>query len=452
MDITADAAKRLWTLCNVLRDDGITYNEYISELTLLLFFKLASQLGVERDIPQEYQWSRLTQLNGDQLLKTYFDAIDYLGSSQQSKLRSIFARSSSNIRNPASLARLLDGIESIDWQSLGHNSIGDIYESLIDKNAQESRYGSGQYFTPRALVNAIVSVSRPAPSETVYDPAAGTGGFLVAAGLYVRAEYSESCKLHGVELVPEVSRLGQMNLHLHDLEGSLDTADALSLDPKRIQWSVCLTNPPFGIKSDLNPRQQAHLQFPTNNKQLCFLQHIYSSLEEGGRAAVVVPDNVLYEAGVAGQIRTYLLDNFSLHTMLRLPTGIFYATGVKTSVLFFSRTGPTDKLWIYDLRLQKTRFTKKNPLTARDLIDFVHQYGPDPLGSIGRVPTKDFQVFSRAQVANAADRLDLLGQAASGAAQSSPSAMLEIISRELEQATSAVKDLQAILERAGNVD
>jgi type I restriction enzyme M protein len=452
VDRTADATKRLWTLCNVLRDDGITYNEYISELTLILFFKLASQLGVEQDIPSQYQWSSQVKLTGGSLLDTYVDALEALANSTRPALRTIFEGSSTNIKNAASLARLLAGIDSIDWQGLGHDSIGEIYESLIDKNAQESRYGAGQYFTPRALVNAMVTVSKPIPGDSLYDPAAGTAGFLVAAGLYSRSQYSKSCGLVGNELVRDVSRLGQMNLHLHGLDASLDTADALALDPTRQQHSLCLTNPPFGIKSDLNPRQQAYLQFPTSNKQLCFLQHIYSSLAPGGRAAVVVPDNVLYESGIAEQIRTHLLDNFNLHTMLRLPTGIFYATGVKTSVLFFARTEPTANTWIYDLRAQKPNFTKKRPLAADDLADFVACYGPDPLGCVERAPSAHYQAFSRQDIRASDDRLDLLGQSTDGPAHSSPSAMLEVIARELEQATSAVTDLKEILGRAGAVD
>ena len=314
MEGTADAAKRLWNLCNVLRDDGITYHQYISELTLILFFKLASQLGVESDIPAEFRWSALLPRSGDELLSTFKYSIKVLADSRNNTIREMFVENETKIRNPRSLERIIHGIDAIDWSSIAPSSIGDIYESLIDRNAQESRYGAGQYFTPRALVEAIVQVHSPRPKDSVYDPAAGTAGFLVSAGIQAKRRFGEQCALYGNELVREVQRMAQMNLHLHRLNASLQNTNTLSMPLGQRRYSLCLTNPPFGIRSDLDRHQQSNLMYPTSNKQLAFLQHIIACLEVSGRAAVIVPDNVLFETGVAGSVRTHILDNFNLHS------------------------------------------------------------------------------------------------------------------------------------------
>jgi type I restriction enzyme M protein len=446
---TAGVAKRLWTLCNVLRDDGITYHQYISELTLILFFKLADQLGVESDIPAQYRWQALIKISESELLDAFKEAIYKLGLSRNQTIRDLFANNETRIRRPESLERLVHEIDKIDWQSIEPSSIGDIYESLIDRNAQESRYGAGQYFTPRALVDAMVKVMAPTDRDSVYDPAAGTAGFLIAAGLHAQGSSAKSCALKGNELVTEVHRLGQMNLHLHGLQADFDNADTLAVPPEANKYSLCLSNPPFGIRSDLNPTQREHLKFATSNKQLNFLQHIYSSLAPGGRAAVVVPDNVLFENGTASAIRTFLLDNYNLHTILRLPTGIFYATGVKTSVLFFSRTDETRVTWVYDLRLGRSGFTRRRPLEIDDLSGFIESFGPDPMGTASRNKTPEFQRFSRDALRDSEDRLDILGRSSEAPRNTTAAASLDMITRELDQASAAAKALQAILERAG---
>jgi type I restriction enzyme M protein len=452
VESTTAAAKRLWTLCNVLRDDGVTYHQYISELTLILFFKLANQFDIESDIPSSYRWESLVNLFGEALLATFKDAIKLLANSPNETVRAMFVDNNTSIRNPTSLARLIHGIDAIDWQNLEPSSIGDIYESLIDRNAQESRYGAGQYFTPRALVEAMVRLTAPVADDSVYDPAAGTAGFLVAAGIHSINTSGQQCALEGNELVREVQRMGQMNLHLHRLKASLKNVDTLSLSPTRGQYSLCLSNPPFGIRSDLNPVQQEQLMFPTSNKQLGFLQHIYSCLQPGGRAAAVVPDNVLFETGTAEAIRTHLLDNFNLHTLLRLPTGIFYATGVRTSVLFFSRTGPTQETWVYDLRFGNSGFTRKHPLGVEDLEDFISNFGADPMGASRRRETSNFHKFSRSALREFGDRLDIVGTPVAVSRPSSATATLEMISRELDQAAAAAKVLQAMLDRTGRVE
>jgi type I restriction enzyme M protein len=449
VESTAAAAKRLWGLCNVLRDDGITYHQYISELTLILFFKLANQLGIEGDIPTDYRWTSLVTLEGERLLATFQDAIKVLANSPNQSVSALFIDNKTSIRNGTSLERLVHGIDAIDWHDIEPSSLGDIYESLIDRNAQESRYGAGQYFTPRALVEAMVRVMAPTREDSVYDPAAGTAGFLVAAGIHAVDASGQQCGLRGNELVHEVQRMGLMNLHLHGLKAELANVDTLSLPLVQEKYSLCLSNPPFGIRSDLNPMQRSHLMFPTSNKQLSFLQHIYSCMRVGGRTAAVFPDNVLFEAGVAAAIRTYLLDNFNLHTLLRLPTGIFYATGVKTSVLFFSRTGPTRETWVYDLRFGNNGFTRKRPLAIDDLTDFITSFGPDPMGSSPRTMSSHFRSISRSTLRDLDDRLDVVGVPAPESRHGSATATLEMISRELDQAAAAAKELQIMLEQAG---
>ena len=233
-------------------------------------------------------------------MATFKDAIKVLADSPNATVSDMFIDNETRIRNPASLGKLIRGIDTIDWAQIEPSSIGDIYESLIDRNAQESRYGAGQYFTPRALVEAMVRVTDPEPRDSVYDPAAGTAGFLIAAGIHSRNSDGRQCLLSGNELVHEVQRMGQMNIHLHGLDAKLRNIDTLALQSGNGTYSMCLTNPPFGTKSDVNPIQQQELKFPTSNKQLAFLQHIYESLQLQGRAAVVVPDNVLFEGGSSG--------------------------------------------------------------------------------------------------------------------------------------------------------
>ena len=384
MEQTSDVARRLWALCSALRDDGITYHEYISELSPILFLYLADELGVEDSIPRRFRWRTLITLPQDEALDVYREALKELGESKNTVLNSIFADNKTNIRSGSALLRIMQGVDTIDWSDAHSNSIGEVYENLIEKNAQESRYGAGQYFTPRAVVEAMIAVTKPRADDSVYDPAAGTAGFLVSAGLYTSAREQKQCEITGIELVPNVRRMAQMNLHLHGLKAALQTEDSLSIDPTRRQFTLCLTNPPFGVKASLSSKQLDLLDFPTNNKQLAFLQHAYKSLRPNGRAGVVVPDNVLFEYGQASSVRSHFLDYFNLHTILRLPTGIFYATGIRTSVLFFNRSGTTQDLWIYDIRNTNSSFTKKRQIGSNHLEEFISAYGADPLGSSKR--------------------------------------------------------------------
>ncbi|UIZ14415.1 HsdM family class I SAM-dependent methyltransferase [Streptomyces sp. R527F] len=381
--------------------------------------KLAAELGMEERLPANCRWEVLRKASADEVADIYKSILEHLGSSQDETVATIYGDAETRLTSSVALRQLINGIDEIDWYRARQNGLGDVYEGLIEKNAQESRYGTGQYFTPRAVVDALVQAIDPTSSDTVYDPAAGTGGFLVAAGLHTQGRGDQQPRLHGAELVHDVQRMGLMNLLLHDLQGEIELGDSLSQDPNALQVSVCLTNPPFGVKGNLSAAQSQYMDYPTSNKQLGFFQHIYKSLSEGGRAAVVVPDNVLFEAGVASAIRTHLLDNYRLHTILRLPTGIFYATGIRTSVLFFCADGPTRLTWIYDLRSSASSFTKRKPLSISDLGDFLQCYGSDPLGRAQREETDRFKCVSREDLRAVDDRLDLAGTARTqGAAES----------------------------------
>ncbi|WP_433279542.1 N-6 DNA methylase [Pseudonocardia xinjiangensis] len=445
MNSTGTLVRRLWSLCNVLRDDGISYQDYLSELTYLLFLKLADEQGTEFELPEQYRWSNLRVIADHQLATFYQESLQRLAGSESPIIADIFANAKTNIRSGHSLSRLIRAIESLDWYGATENGMGDVYEGLIEKNAQESRYGAGQYFTPRPLVEALVRVTDPKPSDDVYDPAAGTAGFLVAAGQHAALLHRRPPQLVGNELVPDVRRMALMNLHLHQLKAEIHLGDTFSVAPERAQHSICLTNPPFGVKGGLSADQTRLLDFPTNNKQLAFLQHIYKSLKVGGRAAVVVPENVLFEGGAGALVRTHLLNHFNLHTILRLPTGIFYATGVKTAVLFFARTTSTASTWVYDLRSNGETFTKRRQLERAHLQGFVAAYGSDPLGEARRTRSAGFQEFSREEIRAGEDRLDFeVGQGDVGPIDS-PVARLELITKELEGAVEAAREMRALL-------
>jgi type I restriction enzyme M protein len=466
MTDATDAIRRLWGLCSILRDEGVTYHEYLTELTYLLFLKLADELGIEDRIPSDYRWSALLETDRTEVLDRYQRALNGLGDSEDPILQAIFANARTRIRTDEALSMLLAGFSEIDWYRARQNGLGDIYEGLIQKSAQESRYGAGQYFTPRAVIEAIVAALRPSVEDSIYDPAAGTGGFLVAAGLFVRETLSkgsnveqprliaEQPRLIGIELVSDVHRLALMNLLLHDLEAELLLGDALKNDFELPPSSVCMTNPPFGIKGSIPAEDSTELDFPTSNKQLAFLQHVYMHLAPNGRAAVVVPDNVLFETGVARAIRTHIMEQFELHTVLRLPTGIFYATGIKTSVLFFNSSdrpeGATKETWFYDLR-NSSSFSRKKQLSHEDLTDFLEHYGDDPWGRSHRQESKRFRRVAREEVRQVEDRLDLGLASPTGGAEvgTSPAALIELIATELSAAGTALRALGELIQAHG---
>ncbi|OUQ45974.1 SAM-dependent methyltransferase [Drancourtella sp. An12] len=396
---TQEIVSKLWNLCNVLRDDGITYHQYVTELTYILFLKMAKETGVESQIPEMYRWDNLTSKSGIELKKFYKELLTHLGEECTGRVREIYQGAATNIDEPKNLEKIITTIDGLDWFSAREEGLGNLYEGLLEKNANEKKSGAGQYFTPRVLIDVMTKLVKPQPGERCNDPACGTFGFMISASQYVRSQTDDFFDLDadtakfereeaftGCELVHDTHRLALMNAMLHDIDGKITLGDTLSsIGMNMKDYDVVLTNPPFGTKKGGERATRDDFTFPTSNKQLNFLQHIYRSLKPNGkaRAAVVLPDNVLFADGDGERIRLDLMDKCNLHTILRLPTGIFYAQGVKTNVLFFTR-GKTDKhntkeVWIYDLRNDMPSFGKTNPLKTEHFDDFVKCYADGDL-------------------------------------------------------------------------
>ena len=421
-DQTPHIVQRLWNYCDVLRDDGVSYGDYVEQLTYLLFLKMDHErhelLGRPSAIPEDYRWGRLLQdeegneLKGNALEEQYRKTLQAL-QKEDGLLGIIFRKSQNRIQNPARLKRLIEYIDAEEWISLDTDVKGDVYEGLLEKNAQDTKSGAGQYFTPRPLIRAMVEAAHPSPDDAIADPACGTGGFFLAAKDFITEEYGKELTrdqkkalkedtFQGWEIVDNTARLCTMNLYLHGIgpeaieeneDPPVVVGDALRDLPGE-KYDLVLTNPPFGKKSSftvINEEGQAETQklvyerddfwATSSNKQLNFLQHVANMLRIGGTAAIVVPDNVLFEGGSGETVRKRLLRQYDVHTLLRLPTGIFYAQGVKANVLFFDRkpaseTPWTQKLWIYDLRTNKHFTLKRNPLGYDDLQDFLQAYRP----------------------------------------------------------------------------
>lgn len=390
----------MWNECNVLRDDGITYQDYVTELTYILFLKMSKEQGQEEGIPTQYRWDELKAKEGLELKNFYKQMLLDLGNAQKTpnpKVNAIYKDASTSIDEPANLEKIIKDIDELDWFSAREEGLGNLYEGLLEKNANETKSGAGQYFTPRPLINMMVRMVRPEPGERLCDPAAGTFGFMVAANDYLKKQTDDYFDLSdeeqqfqrheafsGMELVPTTHRLALMNEYLHDIDGRLEQGDSLSAAGKWMKdFDVILTNPPFGTKKGGERATRDDLTYASSNKQLNFLEVIYNALNRKGtaRAAVVVPDNVLFADGVGEQIRRDLMNKCNLHTILRLPSGIFYAQGVQTNVLFFDR-GTTDQdntqdVWIYDMRHKMRTFGKRAPLNEKDFAEFEKLYCPD---------------------------------------------------------------------------
>ncbi len=432
---TQDIVAKLWNLCNVLKDDGVTYHQYVNELTYLLFLKMAQETKTEQQIPSGYRWADLVSREGALLLEHYRLLLIYLGSHGSARVQAIFNNASTSIREPRHLHKLVTDINALDWYSARQEGLGDLYEGLLEKNATETKSGAGQYFTPRPLIESIVAVMQPQPGEVIQDPACGTIGFLIMADRYIKErtdnlfdlttaqqEFQRDVAFQGMELVPDTHRLALMNGFLHDLHSPIMLGDTLGDTGKQLRDAdLVLSNPPFGTKKGGGLPSRDDFTFSTSNKQLAFLQHIYRSLRKpsakkphGGRAAVVLPDNVLFEDNTGAQIRADLMDKCRLHTILRLPTGIFYAQGVKTNVLFFERhsadTGGTQEIWVYDLRTNMPAFGKRTPLTREHFSEFEAAFGDDAHGLAKRKDTGEtgrFRRFSREQIRARGENLDL---------------------------------------------
>lgn len=419
-----EIVQKLWNLCNVLRDDGINYQQYVTELTYLLFLKMMKEQETEGTLPEGCRWDNLIEKEGLLLKQFYQKLLLELGSSENKKLRLIYSDASTSIEEPKNLEKIIKSIDALDWYNAKEEGLGDLYEGLLEKNASETKSGAGQYFTPRPLIDVMVQLVDPKPGERCVDPAAGTFGFMIAADRYVKektddyfdlepeeVEFQKKEAFTGMELVKDTHRLALMNALLHDIEGRLEHGDTLSSNGKWMKnMDVILTNPPFGTKKGGERVTRDDLTFETSNKQLNFLQVIYNALKEDGqaRAAVVLPDNVLFESGIGAQIRRDLMDKCNLHTILRLPTGIFYAQGVKTNVLFFAR-GTADKdntkdVWVYDLRTNMSSFGKRNQLTMAHFEDFMKVY---VAADRSQVEDERWNKYTREEIAKKGDSLDI---------------------------------------------
>ena len=408
---TSSIISKVWSFCNTLRDDGVGYGDYLEQLTYLLFLKMADEYSKPPynralPIPKEYAWESLVEKRGSDLELHYNKLLRELGK-EKGILGQIFTKSQSKIQDPAKLYKLIDMIDKENWVMMGADVKGDIYEGLLEKNAEDTKSGAGQYFTPRALIRAMVECLQPEPLKTISDPACGTGGFFLAAYDFMvknheldkdQKEFLKFNTFNGNEIVANTRRLALMNLFLHnigdiDSDNFISSADSLVADPG-IRVDYVLTNPPFGKKSSMTftneegEQEKEDLTYnrqdfwaTTSNKQLNFVQHIKTLLKTTGKAAVVVPDNVLFEGGAGETVRKKLLETTDLHTILRLPTGIFYAQGVKANVIFFdakpaAKESWTKKVWYYDYRTNIHHTLKKNPLKLEDLADFIQCYNP----------------------------------------------------------------------------
>ena len=421
---TQEIVAKLWNLCNVLRDDGITYHQYVTELTYILFLKMTKETYTEDSIPEDCRWDALRDLRGLDLKNHYKKVLDKLGTETQGRVREIYAGAATNIDEPKNLEKIITSIDELDWFSAKEEGLGSLYEGLLEKNANEKKSGAGQYFTPRVLIDVMTRLVKPQPGERCNDPACGTFGFMIAAAQYVRdmtddyadlteelANFEVEEAFSGCELVHDTHRLALMNAMLHGIDGPIYLGDTLSDFGKRFKdYDVVLTNPPFGTKKGGERATRDDFTYTTSNKQLNFLQHIYRSLKANGkaRAAVVLPDNVLFADGDGQAIRRDLMEKCDLHTILRLPTGIFYAQGVKTNVLFFTRgtsdQGNTHEVWFYDLRTNMPSFGKTHPLKREDFAGFVVAYEAADRHS---VEDERWHSYTREEIAAKDDSLDL---------------------------------------------
>jgi type I restriction enzyme M protein len=459
-----EIVQKLWNLCNVLRDDGITYHQYVTELTYILFLKMMKETGQEDNIADniiglaelrrkakeaeknkdskksrltnkekvelaekeeiaQYSWDKLAAMSEIDLKPYYNAMLRRFGEYCKGHIRDIYHGAYSNIGEPKNLKKIISSMDELDWFSIEKDGFGDLYEGLLEKNANEKKSGAGQYFTPRPLIDVMVSLVEPQVGEKCNDPACGTFGFMIEANKYVfdhvdkyilspeEYDFQRYHAFTGCELVSDTHRLAMMNAMIHGIESNIMCDDTLSEAGQKIQeFDVVLSNPPFGTKQGGERAKRDDFTYATSNKQLNFLQHIYNSLKIDGkaRAAVVLPDNVLFADGDGAKIREELMNKCNLHTILRLPTGIFYAQGVKTNVLFFTRgikeKDNTQKVWFYDMRTNMPSFGKTTPLKVEHFADFVQVYKTE-----NRDTVKDerWSSFTRDEIARINNNLDL---------------------------------------------
>jgi len=464
-----DVVGKLWGFCNTLRHDGINYGDYIEQLTYLLFLKLADERDIQ--VPKDYDWSSLTSRSGHELLEHYTRLLQTLGK-EPGLLGEIFKGSLSQFREPVNLKKLITLIDDVEWSTLDVDLKAEAYEGLLQKFAAEQK-GAGQYFTPREAIRSVVRLMKPDirenPEFTIHDPACGTGGFLIGAYEYIMSQTNEGALLSleererlqrrtfsGAEIVLETKRLALMNLYLHEIVTDIYYGDSLADGPHASKRYDCiLTNPPFGTKGAGGAPNRDDFVVETSNKQLNFVQHVMHVLKNGGRAAMVLPDNVLFEGGAGKKVRQIWMDDCDLHTVMRLPIGTFtpYSPGVKANIVFFRKGLPTKEVWVYDLRTNVEKITKGHPLTASYFEDFERVYGDDPNGhpSKGRVETERFRRFTREELLTRDDNLDIFWlrdeSLESGEDLPDPETIISEIRTHLQTAQDALDELSMLLEK-----
>lgn len=466
----ADIVNKLWGFCHTLRHDGVDYGDYIEQLTYLLFLKMADERGA--DIPKKYNWASLRERSGTDLTDHYADALRKLRETP-GILQDIFAQSVPRFNNPVNLKRVISMIDEENWSAMDIDVKAAAFEGLLEKAASEGKKGAGQYFTPRILIQSIVRLMKPDPRGKqdfkVCDPACGTGGFLVCAHEWLveqskgvldrnEARRIKSKTYYGQDLVPRPRRLALMNLFLHGLEPKIYLGDTIYEPDRRERYDVILTNPPFGTKGANQAPDRDDFTIETSNKQLNFVQHVMTIMKPGGRAAMVLPDNCLFE-DKAGEVFKLLMEDCNLHTVWRLPRGAFtpYAAGTKTNVVFFQKGHPTENVWIYDGRSNVVNFTKKDrPLTAGHFTEFEKCYGADPNGGSKR---KDlgkegrFRKFHISEIRERDYRLDIAwlkdNAIDDGEDIPEPQELVEDLVTELENAVSELKKASRLLETGG---
>lgn len=475
--VSSALVQRVWNYAHVLKDDGMAFMDYTEQITYLLFLKMMWERRGEMNapIPARYTWGALTKLTENrQLLDRYHQGLRRL-SELPGLIGLIYAKPQSKINDPAKLRRLMELINAENWSSLDVDVKGDVYEGLLARNADDVRGGAGQYFTPRPVIRAIVEVVKPTPFTTIADPACGTGGFLLAAFEYLRRkvanekeiQHLRNSALHGTDLVPNVARLCAMNLFLHGIgvqskEPLVAIGDSLEMASKPVD--LVLTNPPFGKKSSFTivgadgRKQKEKLSYvrpdfwaTTSNKQLNFVQHVYSMLKNDGRAAVVIPDNVLFEGGAGEKIRRELLRRCDVHTLLRLPTGIWYSAGVKANVIFFDKERQSDApatgaVWVYDLRSDQKFSLRHNQIKEEDLRDFVACYKAGNRET--RKETTRFRRFSYESIISSDKAsLDISWASRNSTEGESPDAIFAAIVSDLEEALAQFAAASSALKR-----
>lgn len=448
-----EIVQKLWNLCNVLRDDGITYHQYVTELTYILFLKMLKETNQEHQIVdsviklilpngkemskkqkfeedekeeiKQYSWNLLVSKSGVELKDYYKRLLSLLGKYCTGLVKNIYLDARTNIDEPKNLEKIIQTIDGLDWYSVDKDGFGDLYEGLLEKNANEKKSGAGQYFTPRVLIDVMTELIAPALGEVCNDPACGTFGFMIAAHTYAWNNNQDKefelepqtyekymhTNYSGIDIDKDVYRLALMNAMIHGIKADINLGNTMTNQWARKEcYDVVLTNPPFGTKKGGEPAAREDFLFKTSNKQLNFLQHIYRSLKKNGkaRAAVVVPDNVLFADGDGAKIRKDLMEKCNLHTILRLPTGIFYAQGVKTNVLFFTRgisdKGNTKEVWFYDMRTNMPSFGKTTPLKHEHFTGFINVYGAKDRTA---VTDERWSRFTREEIGKKNNSLDL---------------------------------------------